>query len=118
MFPEQNLSINKKRKIELLTTYMKNLSNKKLALIITCIYVGLGAVYSCLYWTNIHIAFPNDSKVLFYFFAPVAFIPIMILFAERDPVLYILIFETIAFIVTWLIAYGLISLFRKTKKQI
>ena len=88
------------------------MSSKKLAFIIAFLYVGLGTIYSFIYWTNYALAFPEDSKILFHFFAPVSFFPITVLFTEKNPLFFILISQSIALLLMWSLAYGLVTFFK------
>jgi|GEM_PF-4225379 hypothetical protein len=87
------------------------LSNKNISLIISLIYVGLGTIYGLTYWTPANPA-NGFGDFLFNFFAPVSFLMIGILFAERDPFFFVLITQTITFFIVWGLAYGIICIFR------
>lgn len=92
------------------------MSNKKLALIISGIYVGLGTIYSCLYWTGYGILIPPNT-ILYYFIAPVSFFPILVMFSEPEPFLYVLLSQLVAFVITWFISFVILSMFSKMKQR-
>jgi hypothetical protein len=95
------------------------MSNKKLSLIISIIYVGLGTIYGLLYWTGIFINL-NDTlfDFLMAFFIPSSFISIIIIFTVENPVLLILFAQILSFFICWAIIYGVVSLLRKPNKMI
>lgn len=97
---------------------MKNISNKKLSFLIALLYVGLGTIYSYSYWHPDSSIVTNETlgNILYYFFLPVSFFPILIIFTEREPFLYILISQTIALLLLWPCFYLLTNLFRKESK--
>jgi hypothetical protein len=92
------------------------MSNKKLSLLFSGFYVGLGTLYSCLYWTGYSILIPTGT-FLYYLIAPVSFFPILIIFSEAEPFLYILIFQLITFFIIWLIFFIIFSSLSKIRQQ-
>jgi hypothetical protein len=89
---------------------MRKISNKKLSLFISSVYVVLGTTYGVIYWTPANIF----GKLLFYPFMPVCFAPIGLMFTERNPFFLILITQTITFFLIWGLVYFGLHLFRKS----
>ena len=79
----------------------EKISNKNISLIITSIYVGLGTIYSLVYWTNNNPGFEGSGQFAFYFFSPVSFLSIALMFTMRESFLAILIGQGISFLIVW-----------------
>jgi hypothetical protein len=92
---------------------LTKLSNKRLSFWIAIVYVGLGTIYSFSYWTYPIIGTFGD--ILFGFFFPVSFFPIVVFFTERKPFFYLLVSQTIVLLAIWTVMYRLIHFFRKEK---
>lgn len=93
-------------------------SNKWLSFIIALLYVGLGTVYALSYWTGI-LSTLNEAiaNFLFYFFLPVSFMTIGIIFTEHEPILPVFIWQIISFFGIWILVYSQLCLFRTTKRK-
>ena len=83
----------------------------KKSFLIALIYVILGTVYSQLYWTDF-MAGTIVWTILYWFFIPVAFVPIMLIYVEREPFLSIVISQSVALLFIWALFFGCIKLFR------
>ena len=86
------------------------MSNKTLAFIIAAVYVVLATIYS--HWAVSHSV---SDGVLFYFFFPASIIPSLIFFAEREPMLLILICQTITLLIFWLFCWMLLASYRSDR---
>lgn len=75
------------------------MSNKKISFMISLIYVGLGAIYSTIYWTGA-IELEGFGKPLFYFFLPASGLSIALIFTIGNPAA-ILIGQLISFFIVW-----------------
>jgi len=85
----------------------QKISNKKLALIISVIYVLAGTIYAPV------VAYNSITEgLLYYLLFPVTFIPSFILFVEPNPVFYILISQLIILVPIYLIVLSIISSIR------
>jgi len=95
------------------------ISNKRLSFYITLAYVGLGTIFSLMYWTYSNPMLINETfgQILFCFFLPTSFISIGIIFTVRDAAFFILITQTITFLLIWAFIYAIIKAFRKEQKH-
>jgi len=95
------------------------ISNKRLSLYISLTYVGLGTIYSLLYWTAGNPMSINETfgNILFFIFIPVSIVSIGALFTSRDPGFFIVITQIITFLLVWALIYGITSVFRKEPKK-
>lgn len=75
-------------------------SNRKISIIISLVYIGLGAIYSSIYWTGA-IEIEGFGKFLFYFFLPGSSLSIAFIFTIRNPAVAILIGQLISFFIVW-----------------
>jgi len=98
-------------------TKRNKISNKRLSFYITLVYVGLGTIYSFIYWSSWNPIGLNDTfgMILFCIFLPTSFISISILFTVRESAFYILIAQTITFALVWAFVYAMTILCRKEK---
>lgn len=96
---------------------MKKISNKKLSFIIAFLYVGFGTIYSYNFWNyGGNFASGEFETFLYYFFYPVSIFPLIIIFTESEPCLYLFISQTITLFAVWGIFYLVTNLFRKESK--
>ncbi len=88
----------------------KRISNRRLSFYISSVYVGLGTVFSLVYWTSSNPMFFSGTlgTILFYLFIPVSFISIMIGFTEKDSTLMILVTQAITFFLFWFVLFIII----------
>ena len=91
----------------------KKNTNRKISLIITSIYVGLGTIYSLVYWTNSAVELESFGQFIFYFFLPVSFLSIAFIFTLREPFIAILIGQLISFFIVWGPIHFIVTLIKK-----
>ena len=83
------------------------ISNKKLSLFISVVYVLAGTIYSPIVAYN-----SITDGLLYYLLVPVTFIPSFILFVEPNPIFYILISQLITLGLIYLVVLSIVTSIR------
>ena len=86
------------------------MSDIKKSFLIALVYVILGTIYS-LYGIGFMVG-SFVGTIIHWVFIPVAFIPIIIIYAQREPFLSIVISQSVALLFIWALFFGCIKLFR------
>ena len=83
----------------------------KTALYIVLVYVLLATVYS-----YCSVIYHLNLGVLYYLFLPACYFPTIILQAEREPLLTLIVCQSISALILWPVCWLIIILFKKDKQ--
>jgi hypothetical protein len=92
------------------------MSNVKLSLIISIIYIVLGTIFGLAFWSGYNnVENKSIYDILWIIIFPSSFIMISIIFTTENPILWIIFTQLILFFIYWAIILGLIKIFRNPK---